>query len=295
MPPRHGGDVLRQGPHRLGELLIGRSGDHRDNGRLQSEIIHLPADEHQVVDIARRVHPIRPGRAHLGDRSRMVHGAGGIAFRQHYFEAFRLDRLLELLGDRERKKVVACQNRDTLDILVLSSDKFGDRHGDGIVAGQRREDVPESLVEDFRGRRRRCQQRNLIFFRHGAGSLGCARAEWGEHELHLVLRDHPLDGLHGTRRVGSIVGIDDLDPVRLPVGPDSTFGVCRVGPQVIDTLLFQPLRRERPGQRQRRTNFDQILCVFGFGVEHDCRPKHDDGHRGNAGDTKGLHPSTPCS
>ena len=193
----------------------------------------------------------------------MIHGADGVALRRHHLHALGLDRLLELLRDREREQIVAGEHGDALDVLVLGGDELGDRHRDGFVAGQRREDVFEVLVEDFlRGCRRR-QHRNLILLRDGARRLGRARAERREQELHLVLGDHPLGGLHRARRVRRVIGVDDLDLVGLAAGLDA-LGVRGLGPEIVAALLLQPFRRKRAGQRQRRADLDDVLREAGL-------------------------------
>ena len=49
----------------------------------------------------------------------MIHRADGVTFRRHHFHAFGLDRLLELLRDRQREQIVAGENGDAFDVLVL--------------------------------------------------------------------------------------------------------------------------------------------------------------------------------
>ena len=100
---------------------------------LEAKIVHLLADQDQVVDIAGCVDPVRIGGAHLRDGGGMIHRADGVAF-ESPLRALRLDGLLELLRYRERKQVVARQHGDPLDVLVLRGDELGDRLGYRLVS-----------------------------------------------------------------------------------------------------------------------------------------------------------------
>ena len=92
----------------------------------QPEVVHLLADQDQVVDVAGGIHPVGARGAHLRDRGGMVHGADGIALEGHHLEVPRLGRLLDLLRDREREQVVAREDRDALDVAVLLGHELGD-------------------------------------------------------------------------------------------------------------------------------------------------------------------------
>ena len=81
----------------------------------QAEVVHLLADQDQVVDVAGREDPVRLGGAHLGDGGGVVERADRVALERHDLEAALLRRLLHLLGDRQREQVVAREDGDALD------------------------------------------------------------------------------------------------------------------------------------------------------------------------------------
>ena len=154
----------------------------------------------------------------------MIHRADGVTFRRHHLHAFGLDRLLELLRDRQREQIVAGENGDAFDVLVLLVHELGDRHRHRGIPGERCKDVFVALVEDLGRRCRRREHRHGVFLGNGARRLGGAGAERREQEIDLILGDHPLGGLYRTRRVRGIIGVDDLDLVGLAAGLDPAFG-----------------------------------------------------------------------
>ena len=109
---------------------------------------------------------------------------------------------------------------------------------------------------------RRRQHRNLILLRNRTRRLGGARSERREQELHLVLGDHALGGLHGARRVRRVVGVDDLDLIGLAAGLDA-LGVRGFRPEIVAALLLQAFWRKRAGEWQRRADLYDVLSKAG--------------------------------
>src|SRR5215471_11698100 len=87
-----------------------------------------------------------------------------------------------------------------------------------------------------------------------AGPEGC------EQEIDLVVGDHAFRRLHRARRVGRIIGVDDLDGISLAAGLDPALGIDSLDPQVVTALLLEPFGRQWTGQRQRRADLDRVLC-----------------------------------
>src|SRR6202035_2395274 len=115
-------------------------------------------------------------------------------------EAVGLGRLLHFLGDRQREKIVAGQDRDFFHIRGLRLNHLGQRRGQGVIRREGAEQVFVALVIDLGGGCGGGNGRPLLLYRDRARSLGGARAEGPEQEIDVVLGDHLLGSLHRARR-----------------------------------------------------------------------------------------------
>src|SRR3954447_24309578 len=263
MPPGRARNILRQRADRVDVLLVGRAGDHGHDRRAHAEILHLLSDEDQVVDVTGREDPVGPSGAHLRDGRCVVHGADGILLEHDDVEIALLRRLLHLLADRQREQVVARKNGDALRVGVALDHDVRERLGQRVVGGERSEQILVTLIIDLRRRRGGRDGGYAVLLRHVAGGLGGPRPERRKQEVDLIVVDQTLGRLHGARRIGCIVDIDDLDLVGLPADRDAALGIGGPRPQVVALLLLDALWRQRAGQRQRRAHAHRILSECG--------------------------------
>src|SRR5262249_3515244 len=98
---------------------------------------------------ARGVEPVRTRAPHLGDRGGVVHGADGVTFGGDDLHALGLHGLFEFLCYRKWEQIVAGEHRHALDVLALRAAQLADWHRSGLVAGERRENELEALVENL--------------------------------------------------------------------------------------------------------------------------------------------------
>jgi hypothetical protein len=168
-------------------------------------------------------------------------------------------RLLHLLGDGQREQVVARQDGHALHAAGLLFHHVGEWLGQRVIGREGAEQVFVTLIVDLHRGGGRRDGRHFVLLGDAGGGLGGARAEGREKEVHLVLGDQAFGGLHGARRVRLVVDIDDLDLHALAADIDAAGLVGGFRPQVVALLLLGRIRRERPGQRQRRAYADHVL------------------------------------
>jgi hypothetical protein len=128
-----------------------------------------------------------------------------------------------------------------------------------------------------------------------AGSPG-----W-QNEIDLVLRDQPLDGLHGIVHIAMIIIFDHLDRHSLAnaLEHDTAFGIHLLDPEVVvrkdgDARAW----RVRPAQRNRIADLDRIrrLTVCGDAARDHPRKSHYDRRPSHCHDLlhrEGLSQRTP--
>ena len=189
----------------------------------------------------------------------MVEGADRVFLEIDHFEAVGLGGFFHFLGNGQRKQIIAREDGDLFHVRSLRFDDLSQRRGQRVIRREGAEKIFVALVVDLRRRRGRGDCRHLVFFGDGACCLGGSRAEGAEQEIDIVLRDHLLGGLHRARRIGLIIDIDDLNLVLLAANRNSPGLVGLLRPEIVTLLLFDALRRQGSGQRQRRTEAYDIV------------------------------------
>ena len=205
-------------------------------------------------------------------------GVVGVAVGVDDAQAVVVRGLHRALLHLERERVVGGGDRDRLGRRLALHGVLDD--ADEILARGRlhADRVAVALVEDALGGAAAVHHRHRVALGDGGGGERRRRAVRPEHEVDVLVGDHRLD--EARRRLGLrlVVGVADLDVVRLRAGADAAVRVDVAHPEIVALFGELAFVRQRAAQRDRRAEHDRALGRGGGGL--DRGRKHREGEQG---------------